>query len=209
MRLRLLFLLVLAPSVALYASQWAEKLDLNRLLTNPEALSTLVIRYQPNRTEVLYVYGTGKVVHQNVSPHLSDALVPTCTGRISEEQVQDLIRFMLARHFFDLPINSYYYSTASDDEDDYWNAVKLHSIIMDDGISRARRDFAAGVWLDKQKTLPTDFVVVEEKLRAIQDVATGNKPCHLAPGIRLPVAQQPTIAPQEFKWFPAPTKPAT
>jgi hypothetical protein len=205
---RLFLSLILTAGIPLECSTLTKSLDLNRLLNDPNALTSLVIRYQASQTEVLYVYGSGKVVKQTVLPQLSDALVPTCTGRISNEQVRDLVQFMSEHRFFGLPLNSYYYATASDDEDDYWNAVKVHSIVVDDGISRAHRDFAAGVWLGWQQTLPENFVAIENKLLGIQESATANKPCRLAPGIRLPAAQQPTVVPQELKWSLPPTNPA-
>jgi hypothetical protein len=195
MRVRLLFCVLITASMTLDCSQWSDKLDLSRLLKSPEALNGLVIRYQASRTEVLYVYGSGKVVKQTVDPKISDSLVPTCTGHIDSERIRNLIQFLVERHFFALPFNTYYYATASD-EDDYWSAVQVHSIILDDSISRAQRDFASGVWLEKQQTLPEDFVAVEDKLRAIQETAIENKPCRLSPGIRLPAAQRPMVAPQ-------------
>jgi len=192
--------LVIAMSAAVQCSDMVSRLDLKRLLNDPAALSKLIIRYQSSRNKVLFVYGTGRVVRQTTSPHVSDSLVPTCSGRISQEAVRDLVQLMIGRHFFDLPIRSYWFATASDGEDDYWDVVKLHSIIIDDGASRARRDFGAGVYMEQQESIPEAFAAVEARLLEIEKSGIEDKPCRVAPGIRLPAAQQPGAIGEEMKW---------
>jgi hypothetical protein len=114
---------------------------------------------------------------------------------------------MLDKRFFDLPIRTYWYATAADDEDDYWDKIKLHSIIIDDGTFRAQRDFAAGIWMDNQESIPKNFAAVEAKLLETEKSATGDKPCRIAPGIRLPPAQHPGNAVEELRWSQSLTRP--
>ena len=79
-----------------------------------------------------------------------------------------MVRALINRHFFDLPSRSYVYRTISSDEYEFWKAVKLHSITIDDGKTRASRQFADGIYYDRKQILPPDFIAVEEILHRIK-----------------------------------------
>jgi hypothetical protein len=194
--LQRLALCVLLLGVAVNGSEFADRLDLEKLLTDSAALEKLVVGYEPSLDTILFVYGTGKVVKQGHSRLGSNALVPTCTGSVSQDKLRDLIRAMIRRHFFDLPVRSYVFMTISDDEGEFWKALKLHSIVIDDGKTRTYRQFADGVYGDRKETIPPDFAAIEEILLDIDKKATGSKPCHIAPGMMLPHADSLKVAPR-------------
>jgi hypothetical protein len=191
---------VLAMAVSLAnSSELADQLDLPRLLADSAALQRLIVLYKPNPDEVLFVYGSGKVVKQAHRIDMSDALVPTCTGQIAEVEVRELVTAFIDHHFLDLPTRSYALILASDDVDEYWRKLKLHSIIIDDGRVRAKRDFAEGEYLGKKEPIPADFIAIESLLKTIEKRATSGGPCHIAPGIKLPpVDYRPQYQPPVF-----------
>jgi hypothetical protein len=192
--LRKIALSILFVVGALSASELAERLDLKKVLSDSAALDKLVIEYRPTNNSVLFVYGTGRVVTQAHPQIGSSELVPTCVGRIGQAEVKGLVQEIINHRFFDLPLNEYYFITASDDGDDFWRALKLHSITIDDGHSRASRQFADGIYQEKQQTIPADFAAIEEILLRMGKSAIGDKPCHIAPGIDLPLRRNQTMS---------------
>jgi hypothetical protein len=168
-----------------------------RLLSDPKTLSTLVIEYEPGDTTSLFVYGTGIVVKQ-AHPSPSPGLLPTCTGTVDQDELKQLIRTFITHHFFDLPVRSYLYVTASDDMDDFWRALKLHSITLDDNETRASRQFAEGMYQDRKEPIPQVFSKIEEVLQRIEREATQGKPCHMEPAVKLPPLRSSQPVPSSF-----------
>jgi hypothetical protein len=185
---------ILFAVTALSASELVERLDLKKVLNDSAALDKLVIEYRPTDTSVLFVYGTGRVVTQAHPQIGSSELVPTCVGKIGQAEVRGLVQEMINHRFFDLPLNEYYFMTASDEGDDFWRALKLHSITIDDGHSRASRQFADGIYQDKKQTIPADFAAIEEILVRMGKSAVTDKPCHVAPGISLPFRRNQSMS---------------
>jgi hypothetical protein len=179
-------LLVLLVGTALGGSELPGRIDLKRLLSDPAALDRLTIEYRPSYKSVLFIYGTGRVVKQALPNIGSSEIVPTCTGKIGQTEVKGLVEEFIDRHFLNLPVKTYYFITASDDSDDFGRALSLHSITIDDGESRASRQFADGVYQDQKQMIPADFAALEEVMVRIEKSAIGDKPCHMAPGISLP-----------------------
>jgi hypothetical protein len=60
------------------------------------------------------------------------------------DEIREVIRTMAQAQFFDLPEKSFVYTGDENNEIEFQKAVKLHSIVVDDGASRAHRDFAEG-----------------------------------------------------------------
>ena len=174
------------PATTALGSESAQEIDLQALLSDPAAMEKLVVEYRPDMQTFLFVYGTGRVVKQAHSISAPNSLVPTCTGKIGQDEVRELVQEIIVRHFFDLPIRSFWFATASDDFDDFLKELKLHSIVIDDGSHRAQRDFAEGIYNDKKEFIPPDFSAIEEMLQRIEKSALGNKPCTISPGIQLP-----------------------
>ena len=192
--LRKIALSILFVATGLIASELAERLDLKRVLSDPAALSKLAIEYRPADNSVLFIYGTGRVVTQ-AHPHVgSSELAPTCVGKIGQAEVNGLVQEMINHRLFDLPVNEYYFTTVSDDGDEFWKALKLRSITIDDGHGRASRQFADGIYQGKRQTVPADFAAIEEVLRRMGKAAIGDKPCHIAPGIDLPFRRNQTMS---------------
>jgi hypothetical protein len=190
--LREVTLAVLALNAPLFGSEMAERLDLERLLRDTAGLNKLLIEYEAGDNTVLFVNGGGTVVKQGRSWFKSNALVPTCTGRVGRDDAEELVRALISWHFFDLPTRSYYYATASDEED-FWRALKVHSITIDDGQRRTYRQFAEGAYQERKETIPANFTAIEDVLRHIEKSAIGGNSCHIAPGIKLPPSDPPKV----------------
>jgi hypothetical protein len=189
----------IAPSIlllvtALIASELAKRLDLKKVLSDSTAVNKLVIEYRPTHNSVLFVYGTGRVVTQAHPQVGSSELVPTCVGKIGQAEIKGLVQEMINHRLFDLPVNEYYFTTASDDADEFWKALKLRSITIDDGHSRTSRQFADGIYQGKKQTTPEDFAAIEEILLHLGKSAIDDKPCHIAPGINLPFRRNQTMS---------------
>src|SRR5882762_10096687 len=192
--LRNIALSILFVVTSLSASEVAERLDLKKVLSDFAALDKLVIEYRPTDNSFLYVYGTGRVVTQTHPQIGSSVFVPTCVGKIGQAEVKGLVQEMINHRFFELPLNEYYFRTASDDGDDFWRALKLHSINIEDGRSRASRQFADGIYQGKKQTIPADFAAIEKTLLRMGKSAIGDKPCHIAPGINFPFRRNQTMS---------------
>ncbi len=194
---------LVALSIALLGSggqstQLSESLDLRRLLAKPKMFDQLAIEYESGDDIALFVYGTGAVVKQ-VRPMRAPALVPTCSGKVGQEKVRELIEAMVRLHFFKLPVRSYPLAFASDDEVDFWKALKVHSITIDDGENRAGRQFAEGVSQGRKEPIPQNFVAIEKLLQDMRQQATEGKPCHMAPILKLPPLDAPEAVPSSFR----------
>jgi hypothetical protein len=185
---------ILLLVTALKASELGERIDLARLLNDSAALDKLAIEYRPTDSLVVFVYGTGRVVTQAHPKIGSSELVPTCVGKIDKAAVRELVQEMINHQFFNLPLNEYYFITASGDSDDFWSALKLHSITIDDGRSRASRQFADGIYQAKKQSIPADFAAIEEIVVRMKKSAIADKPCHMAPGISLPFRRNNTMS---------------
>ena len=171
------------------ASQWQDRIDLSRFLTDNAALSTLTIAYWATYRQVLYVYGSGKLIAQSY-PGLNFSkqygVFPTCKGALSPEKVRDIVRLMIQVRFFDLPQKSFVYATASDDMEDAEKEWQLHSIALEDGNIHAQRDFAAGTYLGKQESIPQEFAAVEASLQRLMKETLKDTPCKLDYYVRPP-----------------------
>lgn len=178
-------ILILALCIRVDSSVVADRVDLFSLLARPATLSKLIIEYQPSTGSFIFIYGTGNVVRQVHKATASSMQVPTCSGTVTQNEVKVLVRELIRIHFFALPSRSYIFQTASNDEDEFWQAVQLHSITIDDGGIRASRQFASGFYGGRKQTIPSAFAVAEAKLRKIADAATNGKPCSIAPAVKL------------------------
>lgn len=151
-------------------SDWRERIELTRLLSDPAALDKLVIIYRPTYRQTLFVFGTGKVVLQTYPPSFfpqDTALLPTCIAHKSQDDIRDIIRTMIRAHFFELPQKSYVDTGDANSEIEFEKEVKDHSIVVDDGASRAYRDFAEGQYRGKSEQIPAAFDEVEVALRQL------------------------------------------
>ena len=162
------------------SSEGRERIELDRLLSDPAALDKLVIIYRPTYRQTLFVFGMGKVILQTYPPSFfpqDTALLPTCTANKSQSDVKDVIRTMIRAHFFDLPQKSYVDTGDENNEIEFEKEVKDHSIVVDDGASRAYRDFAEGQYRGKNKQIPVAFGEVEDALRRLAGSVLNGAPC--------------------------------
>jgi len=171
------------------SSEWKDRIELSHFLTNDAALSTLTIAYRPTYRQVLYVYGSGKLIGQ-IYPGLNFSkqygIFPTCKATISPEKVHDVIRLMIKVRFFDLPQRSFVFAEASDDMEDFEKELQMHSIALDDGITHAQRDFASGTYLGKKESIPQEFATVETALQQLMKENFKDVPCKVDYYVRPP-----------------------
>ena len=71
-------------------------------------------------------------------------------------------------------------SRDENNEIEFQKAVKLHSIVVDDGASRAHRDFAEGKYQGGDEMIPPAFGDVEGALRRVAGSLLNGVPCPMA-----------------------------
>src|SRR5271154_2534678 len=163
-----------------------QQVDLEALLRDSTALQKVKIMYEPPSRDsyrALFVLGSGSIVWQ-AYPNRPMALteVPTCRVRLGADDVRDLIRLMIQRHFVDLPEKRFLFlSIAQDDK-----KLEIHTIAIDDGLTQTIRSFAVGEYDGKQESIPPDFAAIEKQLIDVKDSAfpSPGKPCHLGKALR-------------------------
>jgi hypothetical protein len=163
-------------------SEWRKRIELTQLLSDSGALDKLVIIYRPTYRQTLFVFGMGKVVLQTYPPNFfaqNTTLLPTCTVNKSQSEIRDLIRTMMLAHFFDLPQKSFVYTGNQNNEIEFEREVKQHSIVVDDGASRAYRDFAEGKYQGMNEQIPAAFNDVENALRRLAGSDLNAAPCSM------------------------------
>src|SRR5580704_5901451 len=74
---------------------------------------------------------------------------------------------MMRAHFFELLQKSYVDTGDANNEIEFEKEVKDHSIVVDDGASRAYRDFGKGQYRGKNEQIPAAFGEVEDALRRL------------------------------------------
>ncbi|MGE5110150.1 MAG: hypothetical protein ACM3JB_04775 [Acidobacteriaceae bacterium] len=183
--------------VGMEGSQFRDAIDLSSYLRDPVLLNKLVVEYDNNSSHLLFVYGNGKVIRQAQSINFGD-LVPTCKGEVKQDRIRELLRGFIDHRLFDLPQKSYLIMLAVEDPA---KEMQLHSIIFDDGVARAQRSFAYGVYAGKKEPVPADFSESEKLLQQLEHEAIGTQPCGVAPRIELPKVDSvaPRPSPQQPK----------
>ncbi|MFL6439522.1 MAG: hypothetical protein ACJ71Q_18260 [Terriglobales bacterium] len=175
-----------APAVR---SEWQDRIELSHFLNDDAALNALTISYWPTYRQVVYVYGSGKLIAQSY-PGLSFSkeygVFPTCKAVLSPEKVRDVLRVMIQVHFFDLPQRSFVYAVASDDMEDFEKEWRRHSIALDDGTTHAQRDFADGTYMGKRESIPQKFAAVETTLQRLMKETFKDTPCKVDYYVRPP-----------------------
>lgn len=175
------------------ASDLHSRVNLGEILQNPALLHRMSLMWEYPPNVALYVYGDGRLILQAypVIPDDPDnpiamtrrnGLVPTCKNKIASDDVSALIRWMIEKHFFDLPDKSFAYNTAALQR----RKLELHTIAVDSGKERAARTFAVGKYGDQDESLPANFVALEDALAKMRDSAfpPAQRPCGVAPGIK-------------------------
>jgi hypothetical protein len=159
---------------------------LEPLLKDPAALQKLKIMYLPpvrrGWGQVFVVRGDGSLILQaHPDRPMSVADIPTCTARVSQDAVKDLVRLIIQKRFFDLPEKQFFFLYASQGEE-----LELHTITIDDGLAKTSRTFGIGKFAGKEEQIPPDFSAIEDELKRLRDSAfpPGGKPCHFAPAIK-------------------------
>jgi hypothetical protein len=163
-------------------SVWRSRLDLKQVDSDPVKLANLLIIYRPSYRQTLFVFGTGKVVLQTYPETLfsqSAAPIPTCRSTIGVDEVKQLALTLNAR-LFDLPEKSYVDTGEYASVTTFLKELRDHSIIVDDGASRAFRDFAEGTYRGKQEEIPREFSEIERPLQQLLTRTSAVSNCRLA-----------------------------
>ncbi len=181
---RVVAILLMSTVLSAATNDWKERLNLERLLQDTQALDSLLIAYTSFDNKLsLYIFGNGKVVTQPTVA--STELVPTCTADISDQQVRALIQQFVDKRFFDLPRKDFIMLDASQDD---WASLHLHNISITDVEGTAGRTFGTGYFNGEKQVLPENFVALRNALIQLRDSAfqgrDPNKPCRFEPKIR-------------------------
>jgi hypothetical protein len=163
-------------------SEFSPSIDLKKYLNDPAQMNKLVIQYRDSTQNVLFIYGTGRVVRQT-DPLTSADLVPTCEGKVGQDRIRELLQRLISTRFFDLPAKSFlvFNGTAED-----WKEMRLHTIVFDDGSRRAQRSFAYGTYDGKSEPVPNTFSDSEKLLQQLEAEAIPPGHCHFAAKLDLP-----------------------
>jgi hypothetical protein len=176
-----LFSLLLAIALAMQAGASAFQeptLNLRHVLNDNAALSSVKVWYSADG-QMIELHGTGVLLVQSTRRNLS--LLPTCTARINPEGIRTLLQEMETVHFLGLPLKSYL--IVNGDQQD-WERLRLHSIIIKVGERTIRRDFAAGEYGAKPQQIPQQFAIIEHAILQLKaQVIRPETPCTLAPSL--------------------------
>jgi hypothetical protein len=176
-----LFSLLLAIALAMQAGASAlqePRLNLRQVLNYSAALSSVKVWYSADG-QMIELRGTGALLVQSTRQNLS--LLPTCTARINPESIRTLVQELETVHFLQLPLKSYL--IVNGDEQD-WQKLQLHSIILQVGERTIRRDFAAGEYGGKPQRIPQQFATIENAILQLKGrVIRPETPCTLAPSL--------------------------
>lgn len=182
--LRRAVVMLLMTSSLLVAAEWNHRLDLDRVLKDPQAFDSLVIAYTSYENKSsLYIFGNGKIVSQPTSA--TTELVPTCTADLTEEQVRGIVQLLIDKHFFDLPEKNFIVLDTT--PDDAWKEVKLHTIRVTDDEGVAGRSFGTGDYNAEKQSMPSDFADIRDALIQLRDSSFPKgrtKPCHFETQIK-------------------------
>jgi hypothetical protein len=175
--------LVLATSTVIFLRHLTKPTDLSSVLTDSASLKDLRIYYNESH-DAFFVYGDGRLVLQKWPPDgiIGDGgiLVPTCTSRASQQEIESLVRLMVRRHFVELPQKGFpSYEGAA--EAFPWH---LHTIVISTKTTHGLWVFETGELNGRTESIPPDFVTVEDSLRMLKNSMTVT-PCPNAPAIKL------------------------
>jgi hypothetical protein len=183
MRFLLTLFLVILPQAV---ESGRHAFDLEPLLKDPAALQKLKIMYLPpirrGWGQVFVVRGDGSLILQaHPDRPMPVADIPTCTARVSQDAVKDLVRLIIQKRFFDLPERHFIFMDAAQGMEE----LEMHTIAIDDGLGKTRRTFGIGKFAGKEETIPPDFSAIEDELKRLRDSAfpPAGKICHFAPAI--------------------------
>jgi hypothetical protein len=170
-------------STARSSSEWRDRIDLGRQLSDSAALDKFVIIYRPTYRQTLFVFARGRLVLQTYPPQSfprSTSLLPTCTADASRTDITDTIRTMIQANFFDLPQQSFVDTGEYSSDVEFEKQLKAHYIIVDDGSRRAYRAFAEGTYQGGKQKIPAAFANVEARLIRLVETAASRQPCPMA-----------------------------
>ena len=182
----LLGIIAIAATLFGAGPEWRSRIDLKPLLDDPSALHRLRIAYMYDDKpgQVFYLYGDGHLILQQLPTRRGvwADLVPTCTARVSEDIIKDLIRLLIEKNFFDLPEKRFLflYASAASEED-----LHLHTIIIEAEEGRSSRSFGTGTFGKETQSIPPEFAEIEAAIQRIQnDAFPPSKTCRVAPPLK-------------------------
>jgi hypothetical protein len=181
MKALLIVLLSLLPQ---HAEPWKHQLDLEAILGDSESQKKLTIMYDsplPQGFELVFVRGDGSLILQRYPGRpMARMDVSTCTDKIGQDQVKQLLSLIASRHFWELPEKNFLFLGGEPSHKEF----QVHRIFISDGTERAGRVFADGTYPGKQEAIPEDFAVIEQQFKQLAQSAFAGKACHLAPAVQ-------------------------
>jgi hypothetical protein len=177
----LIALLSLLPQ---FAEPWKHQLDLEPMLRDSESLKKLTVKYDSplqQGFELLFVRGDGSLILQRYPGRpMSTTDLPTCTQKISQDQVKKLASLIANKHFWELPEKRFLFVGGEPSHKE----LEVHRIFISNGSEKAGRVFAVGTYAGKQEAIPDEFAVIEQQFKQLAQSAFAGKACHLAPAVQ-------------------------
>jgi len=165
------------------AEPYKPQLDLEPMLHNDNALGKLVIMYDSpagHGFRSFFVRGDDSLVMQTYPGRpMATTDMPTCRGKVARDEIRDLIKTMIERHFGALPEKRCVFINGERRDE----GLAVHRIYVDNGSEKASRTFGAGAYAGKQESIPEDFSAIEQHLKKLADL-TELRPCHFAPPLQ-------------------------
>lgn len=180
MKILIALLVTLLPNAV---EPYAPQLDLEPMLHDDNALEKLVIMYDSpagHGFRLFFVRGDGSLVLQTYPGRpMAKTDMPTCRGKVAQDEIRELIKTMTERHFWALPEKHYIFVNGERRDE----GLAVHGIFVDNGSEKAARTFGAGAYAGKQESIPEDFSAIEQRLKKLADL-TELRPCHFAPPLQ-------------------------
>jgi hypothetical protein len=181
MRIILIVLLSLLPQPA---ELWKHQLNLEPMLRDSESLKKLTIMYDSplqQGFELLFVRGDGSLILQRYPGRpMATTDMPTCTERISQDQVKMLVSMVASQRFWELPEKNFIFVNGVPNPKE----LEVHRILVSNGTEKAGRVFAVGTYAGKPEVIPDDFAAVEQQFKQLARSAFAGKACHVAPAVQ-------------------------
>lgn len=183
MAMRILLAVLFASLPNANERPYQSKLDLEPMLHDDRALAKFAVMYESptagRSSRLLFVHGDGSLALQMYPGRpMATTDMPTCTGQVAPQEIQDLIKTMIERHFWSLSEKQYMFLGRVPTNEEFG----LHQIFVGNGSEKSVRSFGAGMYMDKKESIPEDFAAIEQYLKKFADIAL-TKPCHFAPAL--------------------------
>jgi hypothetical protein len=131
--------------------------------------------------ELLFVRGDASLILQRYPGRpMATMDLPTCAGKIDQDQVEKLASLIANKYFWELPEKHFLFIGGEPSHKE----LEVNRIFISNGIEKAGRVFAVGTYAGRQEAIPDDFAMIEHQFKLLAQSAFAGKACHLAPAVQ-------------------------